>query len=182
MPPVPDPVPSTMADFAALGQLCEEHRPKLLAMLERRIDPRLRQRIDPEDVLQNTFLTAQRRWPEYQAGSDMRPYPWLYRLALDALLEAYAANDRGKRDLHRDVPWPDESSALFADRFGGAGSSPSRKLAREELADRVRQVIDLLDRTDREILWMRHFEGLSAREAGEIVGLSEAAVNTRQFR
>jgi hypothetical protein len=48
-----------------------EHRSRLLAVLERRIDHRLRQRIEPEEVLQDTFLTASRRWPAYQAAAPV---------------------------------------------------------------------------------------------------------------
>jgi hypothetical protein len=34
-------MPSSVGDLAALGKLIEEHRPKLGAMLQRRIDPAL---------------------------------------------------------------------------------------------------------------------------------------------
>jgi RNA polymerase sigma-70 factor (ECF subfamily) len=174
--------PTAVADLAALGKLCEEHRARLLAMLDRRIDVRLRQRLSPEDILQQAYLKAQGRWPEYQAGSPMRPYPWLYRLALDTLYEEYARNGCGIRDLAREIPWPDESSARFGERLAGSGTSPSGRLAREELVAQVRQVLDLLQPLDREILWMRFFEDLSARDVGELVGLTEGAVNTRLFR
>ena len=44
--------------MVALGQMLEEHGPKLLAMVRRRIDPKLAVRVDPEEILNrsSTFL------------------------------------------------------------------------------------------------------------------------------
>ncbi len=158
-----------VAELAAFGQLCEEHGPRLLAMLERRIDPRLRQRLAPEDILQSAFVKAQDRWPAYRAGSPMRPYPWLYQLALDTLYEEYRRHGRAARDLRHDLPWPDESLDVLA----GSLTSPSQAMARDELIGRVRQVIELLKPVDREVLWLRYFEEMPARDVGELLGLTE---------
>ena len=43
---------------AALEELFTRHRPRLLRMAEFRLDPRLRGRIDPGDVVQETYLEA----------------------------------------------------------------------------------------------------------------------------
>src|SRR6266404_2602442 len=89
---------SSVYALAALGRLLDEHRPKLLAMLQRRIDPALNARIDPESILNDVFFVARRRWADFQAGT-MTPYAWLYRLALDQLIEAWHKNTRGRRDV-----------------------------------------------------------------------------------
>jgi RNA polymerase sigma-70 factor (ECF subfamily) len=39
-----------------------------------------------------------------------------------------------------------------------------------------------LKEADREVLVLRHLEGLSARDAGAVLGISEGAVNVRQLR
>jgi hypothetical protein len=46
---------SSVAGAVVLRRLLEEHGPKLLAMLRRRIDPALAARLDPEEVLQEAF-------------------------------------------------------------------------------------------------------------------------------
>jgi len=38
----------SVADMAALGQLLEEHRPKLLAVVQRRLDPALLVALHPK--------------------------------------------------------------------------------------------------------------------------------------
>src|SRR5438128_532128 len=58
----------SVSELAALGKLFEEHRPKLLAMLRRKIDPVLAVRIDAEEILQEAFFMAHRRWPQLESS------------------------------------------------------------------------------------------------------------------
>jgi RNA polymerase sigma-70 factor (ECF subfamily) len=182
MLPTPEPTPSSVADLAALGRLWEQHRPRLLAMVERRIDSALRQRVGAEAVLQSAFLDAAREWAAYRRGSPMEPYAWLYRLTLDRLIEEYRRHARPGRDPRRELPWPDDCSAVFGGHLAETGTGPLTAAQRAELADRVNKVLALLPDTDRDILMMRYFDQLSAREIGGVCGLTENAVNVRVFR
>ena len=56
-------LPSSVIDLAILARLFEEHRPKLVAMVQRRMDPRLAARVGAEEVVNEAFLVAGRRWP-----------------------------------------------------------------------------------------------------------------------
>jgi RNA polymerase sigma-70 factor, ECF subfamily len=190
MLPVRDPVPSTVADLAALGQLWEQHRGRLLAMLERRIDSRLRQRLDPEEVLNEAFLDASREWPDYQRGSPMQPYAWLYQITFDRLIEVYRRHATAGRDLRRDIPWPDDCSAVLGGQLMDAGTGPLTAAQRLEMIERVQSVLELSPETDRDILAMRYFDQLSTREICDVLNArqpnsaptSEDTLNVRMFR
>src|SRR5262249_16986587 len=52
-------------DRAAVGALLERHRPDLVAFVEARLDPRLRARVDPSDVVQEAQLEAARRMDDF---------------------------------------------------------------------------------------------------------------------
>ena len=189
MPSGSEQVPSTVADLAALGQLWEEHRERLLATVERRIDPRLRQRIDPSEVLNEAFLDASRRWASYQQGSPMQPYPWLYRITLDRYVEIYRRNVADGRDLRRDMPWTDDCSAVLGAHLMDAGTGPLTAAQRAELAEQIHRVLGLLPEPDHDVLAMRYFDQLSTREICDVLNaprpdrpLSEDAVNVRMFR
>ncbi len=52
-----------MTAFVDRGEWFELYRPQLLRMLELRIDPSLRARVDADDILQNAFLRAHSKWP-----------------------------------------------------------------------------------------------------------------------
>lgn len=192
------PVTDSVAQMAQLGQVLQQHRQRLLAMLRRRIDPKLAKRIDAEDLLAEVFLLAGRRWQAFAAqpaksmtaqpaqGMTAQPqadaYPWLYRLALDCLIEAWRRETRDCRDLRDELPWPDHSSVQVGFGLVHTGTSPSQVLAREELRQSMKRIMDLLPPKDRELLRMRHEDELSHAEAGQVLGISENAAAVRYMR
>jgi len=173
------PLPASLTEWAVLGRLFQEHRPRLLAMLRRRLDPQLNPRLDAEEILGEAFMQAQRRWAAFQAQPDGKPYPWLYRIALDCLIEAWRRESRGPRDVRRDVPLPEGTSLQLGLGLLCPGTSPSEALARDELRERVRLVMAQLKDSDREILLMRHFDELAYADISAILGI---AVNTAEQR
>jgi len=182
MPPTDADSPSSLADLATLGRLVDEHRPKLLAMLQRRIDRGLNVRVDPEDVLQEAYLIAQRRWPDFQRNPTTTPYVWLYGLVRDQLLVSWRNATRGKRDLRKDVAWPDHSSEQLGMSLIGTGTGPSTAAGRDELKQRVLQVLELLPDGDYEIVKMRHFDQLSFKQAAELLKITENTATVRYVR
>jgi RNA polymerase sigma-70 factor, ECF subfamily len=172
----------SVVEMAKLGKLCAEHQPTLLAMVRRRIDPSLVARMDPEEILNEAFLVARRRWEEFQKNSTMRPYPWLYRIVLDCLIDAWRRETRGMRDHRRDLPWPERSSIQLGMRLVAPNTSPSEALARKELRERMRQLVGLMKSEDQEILWMRHNDQLSFKEAAEVLGTTENNASKRYAR
>ena len=52
-------------DSGAMAALFTRHRDRLERVVSLRLDPRLRGRIDPADVLQETYLEVSRRIGEY---------------------------------------------------------------------------------------------------------------------
>jgi len=168
--------------MATLGKLLEEHRPKLLAMVQRRIDPSLAARIDPEDVLSEAFLEARRKWNRFKGQSAMTPYVWLYRIVLDSLVAAWRRETRATRDPRQEMPWPERSSMQLGLSLVARGTSPSKAVAREELQHEVRRVMECLSDRDQEILWIRVFDHLSFREAAMVLGVTENAVAVRFSR
>src|SRR5438128_856955 len=99
---------SSVGEIAALAQVFEEHRPRLLAMVRRRIDPAIAARIEPEDILQEAFIRAVAKWP----GPDpaMPVYAWLYGIARDCLIDAWRGANAAGRSIQREVPWPEQTS------------------------------------------------------------------------
>src|SRR5207253_8129155 len=133
---------SSVADIALLGQLFDQHRPRLLGMLQRRIDPALAARLDADDLLSETYLQARRRWHAYKAKPDLKPYSWLYRIALDCLIEAWRRETRDCRDPRAELPWPEHSSVQIGLGLVHPGTSPTAAAAKEELRRRVKHVLD----------------------------------------
>ncbi len=171
-----------MADIARLGQLFEENRPRLLRMVQRRIDPSIGARIDPEDILTEAFLEARRKWSRFKDQSAMTPYAWLYRIALDSLIAAWRRETRAARDHRQEMPWPDRSSVQLGLSLVASNTSPSKEVLRGELQREVRRVMERLSDRDQEILWMRVFDQLTFREAAIVLNIKENAAAVRYAR
>jgi len=172
--------PSSVSEIAALVSVFEMHRPRLMAMVQRRIAPALGRRVDPEDILDEAFLRARTRWSNRDPA--MSDYAWLYRITLDYLIDAWRAANTAGRSLRKEVPWPEHSSAQLGMGLIGSVTSPSEALARKELQERLAWAVEQLKPDDREILGMRHFDDLSYHEAAAIQGISQDAAMQRYAR
>ena len=173
-------------DVSAQGALLQRHRDRLRHLIVLRLDRRLRARIDPSDVIQETLAEAAQKLADYIRNRPLPFYPWLRRLAWERLVRLHRCHVRTrKRNIEREqvgLPLPDESAVQLADRLAWRGSSPSARLLRDERRDRVQAALASLREGDREVLVLRYLEHLSTREIAAILGLAESGVKTRQLR
>jgi RNA polymerase sigma-70 factor, ECF subfamily len=192
MTDVPDALRPTLeraasGDAASWGELVRQHHDRLRRMVELRLDPRLRGRVDPSDVLQEVYLDAARRLPAYLAAPPLPFYLWLRQLAGTRLAKAHRHHlgTRG-RDVRREVLLgggvPEASSAALADGLLGREGRPSEAVLRDELRDRLLAALDQLGPLDREVLALRHFEQLGNADVARVLGLSAAAASKRYVR
>jgi len=167
----------------AFDRLLARHRPDLLQFVGLRMDPKMRGRVDPSDVVQETQLEVYRRLGDFL---DRRPMPfhvWLRKTAYERLLMARRQHvEAAQRAVGRERPLPDRSSLLFAQRILARGSTPSRSLGRRELVRRLHQALAELPDTDREILVMRNIEERSYQEIACILDIEPAAARKRHGR
>ena len=169
-------------DRQALDRLLTRHRPGLVAFVEARLDPRLRARLDPSDVVQESLLEVVQRMSDFL---DRRPMPfhlWVRKTVYERLLNARRDHRAAKRSVNREVALPDPSSLLLAKPLLPGGPSPSQQLAARELADRVSRAVAGLAEADREVLLMRHAEELSYEEIACLLDLEASAARKRYGR
>src|SRR6516162_4209402 len=148
-------------DAEARQQLLVRHRQRLRQMIALRMDRRLAARLDPSNVVQETLGEAIQQLSEYLRRRPLPFYPWLRQLALDRLAELNRRHIRArKRSVTREeapaAARPDESALELAARLLARGSSPSARLHRQELRDRVQAALAQLAEPDREVLVLRH--------------------------
>lgn len=67
---------------AQIGDLLSKHRDRLKRLVELRLDPRVRGRVDASDIIQETQVTAIQRWKEYLDDPEVPLFVWLRFLAL----------------------------------------------------------------------------------------------------
>jgi RNA polymerase sigma-70 factor (ECF subfamily) len=175
-------------DAQALGELFTQHRARLQRMVQLRLDRRLQGRLDPSDVLQETFFELSRSLADYLRNPAIPFFLWL-RLLAGKKLQALHRHHLGThmRDANREVSLhhgalPQASSVSLAAQLLGRLTSPSLAAVRAELQIRVQEVLNSMDPLDREVLALRHFEQLTNSETAAVLDISEKAASNRFVR
>ncbi|GAA3217050.1 sigma-70 family RNA polymerase sigma factor [Actinocorallia longicatena] len=141
------------------GELYAEHYPRLYAQAVERAGD-----LDAEAAVNETFELAWRRLP----GAPSVPLPWL----LELLAEVLGAMERAER----------RRSGAVAEA-GRLGSDVARDPALEVVERHaLLQSVKRLTATDREILLLRAWHGLSAEAAAERLGITKPAYFVRLHR
>ena len=174
-------------DGPALAELFERFRPRLLRMVELRMDARIKARFDAADVVQEAFVDVARRLPTYATKSDIPFFLWLRIVTGDRLGKFHRLHlGAEKRAAYREVTAsaggqqiPDVSSAYLASQLAGQFTSVDRPIKREEARGKLHLALNSMNRDDRELIAMRHFEELSTAEIAAILGMTQSGVRKR---
>ena len=174
-------------DLDALATLFDECRPRLLRMVDMRLDRRMRGRVDPEDVIQETYLAAVQRLDSYAKQEDLGPYLWIRLLTLQTLTDVHrrhmgAKMRRADQEVSLFRGLPTASSRALSRQFLASFTSPSQAILKEEARTLLIESLDAMDPVDREVLLLRHFEELSNNEVAQLLGLKKSAASNRYIR
>src|SRR5437870_3541180 len=175
-------------DEQAFQELFTRYRDRLKRMVHLRLSRRLHGRIDDSDVVQEAYLEASRRLPEYVAEPRLPFYLWLRHLTGLKLAEVHRRHlGTQLRDADREVTLhrgglPAADSASLAAQLLGNATTPSQAAIRAETCLHVQEALNSLDPIDREVLALKHFEQLSTSEIAHVLGLSKAGAGSRYLR
>ena len=175
-------------DEQAWQRLMSDHWPRLRRMVALRMDPRLQGRIDPSDVVQESYIDAARRLAEYAKNPAMPFFVWLRWLTGQKLMEQHRRHLGAQaRDVSREVSlyqgaFPEATAADLAANVLGEITTPSQAAIRVEQIKRLQEALESLEPIDREILVLRHFEQLSNGEAAEVLNLDKSTASKRYTR
>ncbi|MBI4584905.1 MAG: sigma-70 family RNA polymerase sigma factor [Planctomycetes bacterium] len=156
-------------DRTAFDRLFSNAQDQLVNFIRSRMGPALRQRLDPEDVLQETFLRAFRSMAQFEWKGEESFERWLEGIAGHTLADA-ARNSRGRKELQigRDP--------------AAETVSPSKHLRREERFGRLRKSLQGLSPDHQTVIMLSRIEGLTIKEIAGRMERSESAVKNLLFR
>lgn len=117
-----------------------------------------------EEIVQEVFLQLHIHWDTVDAPRD-----WLFRSVRNRAFN-YLRDHRREtfRDDDRDVPSPHSESEM-----------PDAMLLQMEANGALREILEQLDETDRQLVHLKYFEGLKYRDISTATGLSVGNVGYR---
>ena len=175
-------------DAQALAELFAHERERLWRLIQFRMAEPLRGRLDPDDVLQESFLAANHRLKHYAESPATTPFIWLRMIVNQTLIDLHRQHlGAQKRDAAREVSidgaqYVQATSASVAMQLVGVFTSPSGAAARADMHNLVQTAIEQMDSIDREVLALRHFEELTNSEVAETLGIEQKAASIRYIR
>lgn len=179
--------PQNAEDNPRIDPDLEEHRGRLLTLARRNLNPVLARRFSPEDVVQETFSAAYRKLDFLRNCPEIPVYCKLRKLLFQTItdLERKHLQSR-KRDAYREQDVADEkevsSSGMNWDMFADTVTGPLTQIARQDRYELLRKTMESLPEHDREILELRHFDGMSNSECAEALHLTQKAASIRYVR
>lgn len=170
---------------AALGPLLELYRNYLRLLARAQIGRGLRGKVDPSDLVQETFLEAQVDFSQFR-GSDERQFvQWLRRILAGKIANLvrhfYGTQQRDVR-LEREIEAGVEDSAHVGNELAASLASPSQEASMREYAVIVADALARLPEHYREVLTLRHFERLTFPEIATAMGRTEDSVGKLWLR
>jgi RNA polymerase sigma-70 factor (ECF subfamily) len=150
---------------------------RLLARLQ--LDARLRGKLDPSDLVQQTLLKAHQALGQFRGASTAEQAAWLRQILARTLANAIRDYTRAKRDvtLERSLQTSlEQSSARLEAWLVANEASPSEMAQRNEQLLNLAQAMSGLPEAMREVLLLKHCQGWSVAEIGDHLGRSRASV------
>jgi RNA polymerase sigma-70 factor, ECF subfamily len=164
-------------DRAAFVELLRRHQEPILNLSYRFLGDR----DEAEDLTQDVFLRLYRARESYRP--DAKFTTWLYRIASNACLNALRAR-KGRRSVSLDGFGRESNGTTPAPMQleDPKSEAPSETLLRDEMADRVRKIVNALPDTQRLAIVLNKYQDLSYEEVAEAMDLSVMAVKSLLFR
>ncbi|MFO0952158.1 MAG: RNA polymerase subunit sigma-70 [Isosphaeraceae bacterium] len=165
----------SLGELCAVPELPPDGRPH-------RARPRLRERVELSDVVQEALVEVVRRnSPSSPGRARRRQVGWLRRLVgrsspTSAATTAGRSSSAGGADVPLDAPYSVEAGGSGSDSAHGgrlldmlalSQTSPSEAASRRELVVLLADALADLSESEAEVLWLYHAEGLSFETIGE---------------
>ncbi len=164
---------------AAIPQLVNEHGPRLYTLGMRLCG----NRSDAEDMVQEVFLQAYRKWHTFRGESE--PGTWLYSIAARSCkvrMRRKGGIDRRMPAMSQLMPWRETTVAAIPAPQGDGESSPVKASIRKEAEEAVHRAIMSLPENFRVPLILKEILELSIDDVATALNIKPETVKTRVHR
>jgi RNA polymerase sigma-70 factor, ECF subfamily len=172
---IPDTPTRTVERQAELDQF----RNYLRFLAEIKLDRRLRRRIDPSDIVQETLLKAYAAWDTFAGDNPGQRVAWLRQILMRTILHALRDARCAKRDIARELRLDgllEQSSRRIEQWLAADETSPSGAVQQAEELMRVADAVYQLPEAERIAVVGYYWQGGTLTEISGELGRSAPAV------
>ena len=153
----------------------ERYRSYLRLLARIQLDPCLRGKVDPSDVVQQTLLCACRGQANFHATGAESEAAWLRQILARQLIDITRAFYSDKRQIFLERSL-EASSARIESWLARSGSTPSQQVSSQEELLQLSSALERLPDDYRLAVESRYFAGVPIQEIAEQMGRSRSAV------
>jgi len=167
-------------DPEAADHLYRRYFDRIHAVVRLRMGQRLRAKAESADIVQEAFLASLRGLGNFSYRDEGDFFHWLCKITENRIRDEAGRFAAQKRDMARERPLegprPSADSVYGPIHDVARWTTPGTQLVRAEQLEQLERAIDDLPEVQREALLLVRYEGLSLKQAGQIMHRSADAV------
>jgi RNA polymerase sigma-70 factor (ECF subfamily) len=174
---------------SSLGRLLTLYSNYLKLLVSAQLGGRLRVRVSPSDVVQETFFEAHRDFAQFRGQSTAEFVAWLRKIVVNNILRVVEQHlHTEKRDVRREVSLQEigrrlEQSTIHLETLlAEEADSPSRCAVQHERELQLADALAQLPADYRDVIVLRHIEGLPFETVAARMERSAGAVRMLWLR
>lgn len=156
-------------DRAAFEQLVDRYRSRLEALVGARVGSHLKQRVELEDIVQETLVKALESVERFQWRGEDSFFHWLSGIAQNLILHLARQHLRVEK-------------VSFNHEVAAGEDSPGKELRRKERFDRLQEALKKLSPDHRQVILLARIDSLPVAEIAERMNRSPKAVHQLLWR
>ena len=163
----------------ALGELLELYRPYLIAVATARLDKRIRPKVAPSDVVQDTMLRAHHGFSDFSGTSDDDLKAWLRAILCNHLIDcrrAYKYTSKRSIDMERPL---DEASSRYEPM---QQTTPYDVVVNHDQRLRLQRCRESLPSRERDVVRWYHEDNLTFAQIGHRLECSAKTARSIWYR
>ncbi|MEM9660117.1 MAG: sigma-70 family RNA polymerase sigma factor, partial [Planctomycetota bacterium] len=171
------------------GRLLQVYRNYLKLLVLSQLESKLQVRVSASDVVQDTFLEANRDFRSFRGSTSHEFRSWLRKILVNNLHRVVEQHVLAKkRDVRREVSLEalagslERSTARLEGILRDPGPTPSRDARRREVELALADTLAALPADYREVIMLRHIEALSFDDAAARMNRSPGAARMLWLR
>lgn len=167
-------------DKTALDKLVADNVEWMRAFVRQRLTPKMRQRFDSLDFVQDGAVQLLKNAPRYAPENRAQFRAFVAEVLLNVVRGHHDALTAQKRNAAREQALPSQGLSRL-DLGGRAPTMPDAAAERAEVRSWVQLALEMLEPEERELLRLRQYEELPFEEIAAHLGLESADATRMRF-